>query len=69
MKNLVNALTGKKAMYIVLAITVICTILEIVTSIRIASYKVDWFAMGIIYSVITIWATCLEKKENKKAEA
>ena len=67
MKKLVNALTGKKAMYTVLALTIIGSVLEIVTAIRMdGAYSIDWTAQGIIYCVIAVWAAGLEMKEKAK---
>ena len=66
MKKLQKALTGKKALHTMLGVTIVCTILDIATSIRIGS-KIDFGAMGIIYTALTAWALALEKEEKKYA--
>ena len=66
MKNITRALTGKKAMYVVLVVAIICTVMEVVTAIRIGSaYKIDYLAIVAIFSAITAWASSLNKKDEE----
>lgn len=68
MKNVINTLTGKKAMYTVLTVAIIGTVMEIVTAIRIGSaYKIDFMAIAVIFTAITVWASSLNKKNAPEA--
>ncbi len=67
MKNIINRITGKKALTIVTVIACICTVLEIATAIRTGS-KIDFFCMGGMFAAITVWACEIEKKEKAAAE-
>ena len=46
MKKFIQAISGKKALYVVIALAAIATVLEIVTSIRNGTYT-DWRGMTI----------------------
>lgn len=64
MKKFLQAISGKTALVIFLIIVVIGTILDIVTSMRMGT-KFNYYANGIIYCLIAIWADSLKKKEDK----
>ena len=66
MKNITRALTGKKALVLFTVILTICTVLDIATSIRIGT-KIDFLTYGILYSVVTVWASEISKKEKANA--
>lgn len=64
MKNLVNALTGKKALTFVTIAAVLFTILEVATDIRLG-VKIDFVPMIAIFTAITAWAAALANRKNK----
>lgn len=63
MKKLVRALSGKKALYVVMAIAAVASVLEIVTSVRNGT-RTDWQGMAIYWVAICGWAACLAKKDK-----
>ena len=68
MKKVVKALSGKKALYVIIVIAAVASILEIVTSIRNGT-RTDWIGMAVYWSAICCWAVCLgeqEKVENRE---
>ena len=65
MKNIVSVLSGKKALYVVMALAVIASVLEVVTSVRNGT-RIDWQGMAIYWVAIAGWAVCLGEKEKKK---
>ena len=58
MKKFIQAVSGKKAMYVALILVSICTVLDILTSIRLGT-KPDFTQITVIYCVIAAWAVCL----------
>ena len=64
MKKLIRVLSGKKALYVVMALAAIASVLEIVTSIRNGT-NIDWAGMSVCWVAICGWAICLEPKEKK----
>ena len=67
MKNFINKISGKKALVIVTVLACICAVLEIITAIRLGN-KINFTAMCVIFSAITIWACAVEKKEKEAGE-
>lgn len=67
MKNIINKITGKKALTIVTVIACIFAFLEIATAIRTGS-RIDFFFMGGMFSAITIWACEINKMKNTASE-
>ena len=63
-KKLVKALSGKKALYIVIALAAIASVLEIVTSIRNGT-NTDWPGMAVCWVAVCGWAVCLAEQEKK----
>lgn len=68
MKNFINAISGKKAMYVMIVLALIGAVLQIITSIRLGT-KNPYTAMGLIFCNLAIWADSLEKKEKKEKNA
>ena len=68
MKKFLKAISGKKALYVIMALTGIGMILEIITAIRVDGYRFDFVGFGILCCCITCWAVSLEEKEKKKKE-
>lgn len=68
MKKFVNAISGKKAMMVVMVLAVIGTVMEIITSVRLSTVP-DYMGMGAVWVALAAWAAALEsskKKENEK---
>lgn len=63
MKNIISALTGKKAMYTVLIIVTAGMVLDIAASFR-QGTSVDFAPLTAIYASIAVWAAELESKKN-----
>ncbi len=63
MKQFIQAISGKKALYVVMALAVIATVLEIVTSIRNGT-NTDWQGMAVYWVAIAGWAACLAEKKK-----
>ena len=63
MKQFIQAISGKKALYVVIALAAIATVLEIVTSIRNGT-NTDWRGMTIYWVAIAGWAACLAGKKK-----
>ena len=66
MKKFVNAISGKKAMMIVMVLAAIGTVMEIVTSIRLSTVP-DYMGIGSVWVALAAWNVALEnmkKKEN-----
>lgn len=58
MKKFIQAVSGKKAMYIALILVSICAALDVFTSVRLGT-KPDFTPITVIYCVIAAWAVCL----------
>ena len=65
MKKFLKAISGKKALYVIMALTAVGIVLEIVTAIRVDGYRIDYAGMGAVCICIACWAACLENRENK----
>ncbi len=63
MKQFIQAFSGKKALYVVIVLAVIATVLEIVTSIRNGT-NTDWRGMAIYWVAIASWEACLTGKKK-----
>ena len=69
MKKFIKAISGKKAMMTLLVLVSICSVLEVITSIRLGT-RIAFTPLGLIFSCLAVWADSLEKDEKKaKAEA
>lgn len=66
MKNIISKLTGKKALTIVTVIACICAFFEITTAIRTGS-RIDFVAMGSVFTAIAAWACAIEEKKAVEA--
>lgn len=58
MKKFIQAVSGKKAMYIALILVSICAVLDVLISVRLGT-KPDFTPITVIYCVIAAWAVCL----------
>lgn len=58
MKKFIQAVSGKKAMYVTLILVSICAVLDVLTSVRLGT-KPDFTPITVIYCVIAAWAVCL----------
>ena len=67
MKDLIRALSGKTALYIVMALAAVSSVLEIVTAVRNGT-SIDWPGMSILWVALSGWAVCLESSEKKNKE-
>lgn len=67
MKNFIKAISGKKAMYVVLVLACIASVLEVITSIRLGT-RISFTPMGLIFCNLAIWADSLDKKEKENRE-
>lgn len=67
MKKFMKAISGKTALIIITTLAIICTILEIVTSIR-QGTKIDWAPMAATYAAIACWASALATGKKGKEE-
>ena len=67
MKDLIRALSGKTALYIVMALAAVSSVLEIVTAVRNGT-SVDWPGMAILWAALCGWAVCLESTGKKNKE-
>lgn len=65
MKKFLKAISGEKAMLIVLTILTICSVLDVITAVRMGT-TIDYIPIGFLYCMMAIWAECLEEKKNKK---
>lgn len=65
MKNILKALSGKKALMVLLTASIVGSVLEIVTCVRMGT-RIDFLSMTVLFTLITVWAVELEKKENKE---
>lgn len=65
MKTFIKAITGKKAMLTMLVLVCICSVLEVITSIRMGT-RIAFTPIGLIFCNLAIWADSLEKKEKKE---
>ena len=66
MEKFLKAISGKKALYVIMVLTGIGMALEIITSIRIEGYRFDFVGFGILCACITCWAVSLEEKDKKE---
>ena len=66
MEKFLKAISGKKALYVIMALTGIGMVLEIITAIRLEGYRFDFLGFGILCACITCWAVSLEQKEKKE---
>lgn len=64
MKNLVKALSDKKTMYVAYVIITICTMLDVIASYRMGT-KLDILPIGVLYSLLAVWGSSFEKKDEK----
>ena len=55
MKKFIQAVSGKKAMYIALILVSICAVLDVLISVRLGT-KPDFTPITVIYCVIAAWA-------------
>ncbi len=70
MKKFLNAISGRTALIVFIVIITICTVLEIVTSVR-NNQNIDFLGLGVIWTATAGWAACLtssKKKEDEKKE-
>ena len=67
MKNFIKAISGKKAMYVMLVLAIICSVLEVITSLRLGT-RIAFTPMALVFCNLAIWADSLKKKENSGAE-
>ncbi|MCR4961011.1 MAG: hypothetical protein K6A74_06120 [Lachnospiraceae bacterium] len=67
MKKLVNALTGKTAMMVVMVLAAIGTVLDIVTAFRLSTTP-DYMGMCAVWVALAAWAAALESSKKKNAE-
>lgn len=58
MKKFIQAVSGKKAMYVTLILVSICAVLDVLISVRLGT-KPDFTPITVIYCVIAAWAVCL----------
>lgn len=58
MKKFIQAVSGKKAMYVTLILVSICAVLDVLISVRLGT-KPDFTPIAVIYCVIAAWAVCL----------
>lgn len=65
MKKFIKAISGKKALYVVLVLACVCTVLEVITSIRTGN-RIDYMAICSIFIAIVAWAEALKSKEIKE---
>ena len=65
MKKVVKALSGRKALYVVMVLALIGTVLDIVTSIRMNT-RIDWAGCGAVWVALWAWAVSLENQEKKE---
>ena len=63
MKKFIQAISGKKAFYVVTALAVIASVLEIVTSVRNGT-NIDWQGMTVYWVALAGWAACLTGKKQ-----
>ena len=63
MKQFIRAISGKKALYVVIVLAAIATVLEIVTSVR-KGTNTDWQGMIVCWVAIAGWAACLAEKKK-----
>ncbi len=68
MKKILKAISGKKALYVMMILAGIGIALDIITAIRVDGYRCDFTAWGILCACITCWAVSLEEKEKKEKE-
>ena len=68
MKKVLKAISGKKALYIIMALTAIGMVLEIIMAIRVDGYRFDFTGFGILCACITCWAVSIEENEKRKKE-
>lgn len=66
MKNIISAVTGKKALITFLIIAAAAFVLDIATSVR-QGRIVDFGAMTSVFVSVTLWASVLDSKEKKNA--
>jgi len=64
MKKFVKAISGKKAMYVLLVISSIFSVLEVITSIRMGT-RIAFTPMAFMFTSVALWADSLEKEEKK----
>ncbi len=65
MKKFLKAISGKKALFVVMALVIVGIVLEIITAIRVENYRIDYSGICSVCVCITCWAACLESREKK----
>ncbi len=70
MKKFLNAISGRTALIVFIVIAAVCSVLEIVTSVK-NNANIDFAGLATIWVAIAGWAACLtssKKKEDEKKE-
>lgn len=68
MKTFFKVISSKKALMVVLTLASICSVLEVITSIR-TGMRIAFTPMTLMFVNIALWADALEKEEAKEKEA
>ena len=64
MKKFIRKITSKKALVLVLVITLIATVFDLVQSFRTGS-SISYGLLGSVFASIAVWANELENKSKK----
>ncbi len=65
--KILKAISGKKALYVVMVLAVLASVMEIVTSLKNGT-NIDWQGMTVYWVAIAGWAACLSEQEKKSKQ-
>ena len=63
MKKFVKAISGERALYIVMVLAVLASVMEIITALR-THVNIDYQGMGAYWIALCAWATAIDNTKN-----